>query len=176
MVYSRFLPLQINVTSPVGFSQIVTFFILFIGDNMLRVIRYFTVLFLLSSTSVIFACQFDLDCGIGSQCVKTGANLYGYCVGGMNPGNSNDKNPAQKVEPNQAGCQFDNQCQIGSKCVKEQGNSYGYCVTENLPPNQNHLQNTDANHNKGDTCQFDIDCGIGRKCIKGSADIYGTCL
>ena len=39
-------------------------------------------------------CAFDLDCSIGSKCYKPSGSLYGWCVGGMSPGNSNDKKPA----------------------------------------------------------------------------------
>jgi hypothetical protein len=41
------------------------------------------VLIAISPTSAL-ACSGDLDCEIGSRCVK-GGGLYGVCMGGMNP-------------------------------------------------------------------------------------------
>ncbi len=68
------------------------------------------------------ACAFNLDFNIGSKCMKPSGSLYGYCVGGMNPWNSNDKKPAYNpldMTGKQGNtCQFDLACGIGNKCYK----------------------------------------------------------
>lgn len=63
-------------------------------------------------------CQFNTDCSIGSQCIKNGG-LYGVCFGGMNPGNSYDRQPATDFQGG-AGwtCSFNTDCDIGYACVK----------------------------------------------------------
>ncbi len=40
-----------------------------------------------------YGCQFDLDCGIGSKCVKSLGSLNGVCMGGLTPGNRYDDKP-----------------------------------------------------------------------------------
>lgn len=75
-----------------------------------------TVLLLFSGYAI--PCQFDSDCAIGSTCVKSGG-MYGQCMGGMNPGNSNDRAPA--TDFGRGGgytCSFDSDCKIGYACIK----------------------------------------------------------
>ena len=40
-----------------------------------------------------YACQFDTDCEPGSKCLKASGSIYGVCVGGISPGNRNDRQP-----------------------------------------------------------------------------------
>lgn len=47
------------------------------------------------------ACQFDTDCEPGSRCLKASGSLYGVCVGGISPGNRNDRQPVYSpTDPN----------------------------------------------------------------------------
>jgi len=78
------------------------------------------------------ACMFDTDCDVGSKCAKNSGQLYGICVGGLNPGNSNDRTPVyDPLDPNGTvgdTCQFDVDCGPGNKCFKKPGGLYGACV------------------------------------------------
>jgi hypothetical protein len=79
-----------------------------------------------------FACQFDTDCNPGSKCMKAQGQLYGVCVGGISPGNSNDKTPVyDPLDPNHTTgntCQFNTDCGPGGKCVKSGNSIYGTCM------------------------------------------------
>lgn len=85
----------------------------------------------LASSSAI-ACSFNTDCGIGSQCIKASGSIYGICVGGMSPGNRNDRQPVyapldlNKTYGNT--CSFNTDCGPGSRCMKSAGSVYGVCV------------------------------------------------
>jgi len=83
-------------------------------------------------TSVIFSCEFDTDCEVGSQCIKSSGSLYGICAGGVYPGNNYDEVPV-KGEFDLDGtygntCSFDIDCGINNKCYKENGSINGVCV------------------------------------------------
>lgn len=78
-----------------------------------------------------FGCAFNTDCNPGSQCVKPPNSIYGYCVGGMQPGNAYDNqptyNPMDITGRQGTTCSFDMQCGIGGTCVKSMGQLYGVC-------------------------------------------------
>lgn len=80
------------------------------------------------------ACSFDTDCQPGSRCLKADGSLYGVCVGGLSPGNSNDRRPVYApMDLNRTygnTCSFDTDCGIGSKCVKEAGSINGICIAQ----------------------------------------------
>ncbi len=86
---------------------------------------------LLAGITSLSGCQFDTDCNVGSQCVKSGYNIYGSCVGGLNPGNSNDRQPVKYYNDisGKKGntCQFNTDCGAGGQCVKGYG-IYGTCM------------------------------------------------
>jgi len=78
------------------------------------------------------ACSFNTDCEVGSKCLKESGQIYGICVGGMNPGNDNDAQPVYSpTDPNGTlgdTCDFDVDCGPGSRCVKESGRIHGVCI------------------------------------------------
>lgn len=84
---------------------------------------------LLSSSS--WACQFTVDCQVGSTCVKQGFSLEGTCNGGISPGNDNDDHPFQSGITSYSGtgkeCSFDSDCGIGLSCVKSDYSISGTC-------------------------------------------------
>ena len=79
-----------------------------------------------------FACQFDTDCQPGSRCIKSAGQIYGICMGGISPGNRNDRQPVyDPLDLNRSfgnTCQFNTDCGPGSRCVKSSGSIYGTCV------------------------------------------------
>lgn len=90
---------------------------------------------LLAAAAPVHACQFDTDCDVGSKCLKAMGQLYGVCAGGMNPGNSNDRQPVRapldlsgKVGNT---CSFDLDCGIGNVCLKGRGQLNGVCMPRN---------------------------------------------
>ena len=93
--------------------------------------KLFFTFALLMASSISLACQFDTDCQPGSQCVKGNGQMYGACVGGISPGNKNDRQPVyaphdlNKTYGNT--CSYDTDCGPGSACVKD-GGIKGTCM------------------------------------------------
>ena len=89
-------------------------------------------LFLVFSVGLSLACSFDTDCEVGSKCLKQRGQLDGFCVGGMSPGNRNDRSPSRDIMDlnGTAGntCSFDIDCGPGSACVKSRGHIDGVCL------------------------------------------------
>jgi hypothetical protein len=52
--------------------------------------------------SPAWTCAFDTDCAVGSRCAKSSGQIYGYCVGGMTPGNSNACSLSEPLVPEAA--------------------------------------------------------------------------
>lgn len=77
------------------------------------------------------ACQFNTDCQVGSKCAKASGQIYGICVEGLFPGNSNDRQPVyDPLDPNKTTgntCSFDTDCGPGARCYKK-GGIYGTCI------------------------------------------------
>jgi hypothetical protein len=82
--------------------------------------------------NLAWSCAFDTDCQPGSRCVKAYGSIYGVCVGGISPGNRNDREPAHfPLDPNRTygnACQFDTDCGPESACGKGMGSIYGTCM------------------------------------------------
>ena len=75
--------------------------------------------------------MFDTDCQVGSKCLKRSGQIYGVCIGGLSPGNANDREPVTNpLDLNGTfgdTCSFDVDCGPGSVCLK--GRSiYGTCL------------------------------------------------
>ena len=103
---------------------------------MKSAIRFSAVFLVLWATNTI-ACGFDTDCAPGSKCLKRSGEIYGVCVGGTHPGNSNDRRPVYSpTDINRTygnTCGFDTDCGPGSTCVKGSGSIYGTCMGQRKP-------------------------------------------
>jgi hypothetical protein len=117
---------------------------------VIQLIRQMATLVIFMVASPSYACQFDTDCNVGSQCLKQGYSINGACVGGLNPGNANDREPVYNPLDLNSG-------------------------SGNTSTGDARRGNRDSDGTYGDTCSFDVDCGPGGKCAKGNG-IYGTCL
>jgi hypothetical protein len=98
---------------------------------MIKVLSFFIFIPLVLIATDGLTCQFNTDCEPGSKCVKASGSIYGACVGGLFPGNSNDKTPVYSpIDLNGTygnTCQFNTDCGPGSVCVKS-GGIYGTCM------------------------------------------------
>lgn len=114
-----------------------------------------------------WSCSFDTDCEVGSKCVKKGGSIYGVCVGGLSPGNDNDKVPVyapldiNKTYGNT--CSFDTDCGPGSECVKSNGGINGTCMKNNY--NTTPYQQQQPVYNDGSNCKGYA--GPGGPCYAG---------
>lgn len=94
--------------------------------------KYLAIIFGLMIAPVSMGCSFDLDCGIGSHCVKKSGALEGVCIGGSSPGNDYDDDPYQarwnEDESTGQTCGDDFDCGLGAECVKSSGNFEGVCM------------------------------------------------
>ena len=96
------------------------------GRILMRI--FFAVFLVAMAGSPAFACSFDTDCQPGSRCLKPSGSLYGYCMGGLYPGNSYARRPAYNpldLTGRQGNtCNFNTDCGPGGVCVKS-GGLYG---------------------------------------------------
>jgi hypothetical protein len=98
--------------------------------------RFTTAVFLFAFTFLgstrVNACSFDTDCEVGSRCAKAPGALYGLCVGGLFPGNNNDRTPV--YDPLDLDgtvgntCSFDVDCGVSNRCLKSSSSIDGVCV------------------------------------------------
>ena len=100
----------------------------------MKMLKFFllTIATIFIFQSVSMACQFNTDCDPGSNCLKRSGSIYGICVGGISPGNSNDRVPVYSpLDPNGTygnTCQFSTDCGPGSVCTKSSGSINGTCM------------------------------------------------
>jgi len=86
----------------------------------------------LLGTSSAWGCVFPSDCAVGSRCLKRGDAVYGVCVGGLRPGNDNDRRPVEKsgdIDKTFGNtCSYDMDCGLKNKCLRRSGKMQGICV------------------------------------------------
>jgi hypothetical protein len=94
---------------------------------MMKIIVVPMLTILSLSLNTASACQFNTDCDVGSKCIKRSGSLYGYCMGGMNPGNTYDRQPATDIRGGGGWtCSFNTDCDPGYVCAKS--GLQGTCV------------------------------------------------
>ena len=90
----------------------------------MKITKYLVIIALIFPYNAM-ACSFNTDCEIGSKCVKPNGGLDGYCVGGLSPGNDNDRQPTRDSMDTTGKkgntCSFDTDCGVGGQCVKGSG-------------------------------------------------------
>lgn len=98
--------------------------------------RSLSVLFVtaaLLGSSSAWGCVFGSDCAVGSRCLKKDGAVYGVCVGGLHPGNENDRRPVEKsgdIDKTFGNtCSYDMDCGLKNKCLRRSGKMQGICVT-----------------------------------------------
>jgi hypothetical protein len=98
--------------------------------------RYLSALFVTAAvlgTSSAWGCITPSDCAVGSRCLKKDGGIYGVCVGGLHPGNENDRRPvakpfdADKTFGNT--CSYDMDCGLKNRCLRRPGKMQGICVS-----------------------------------------------
>lgn len=133
----------------------------------------------LASAETAYGCSFDTDCAVGSKCIKQRGALYGVCLAGLSPGNTNDRRPVYSpLDPNRTygnTCSFDTDCGPGSACVKESGAIRGACLKRQIAPVSPESTKASAGK-KASGCSFNTDCPIGAKCLKESGQLEGVCV
>jgi hypothetical protein len=86
---------------------------------------------LLSGTTAGYCCSFGTDSNPGSRCLKSSGSIYGVCISGIAPGNSNDRQPVRApLDVNGTygnTCSFNTDCGAGGFCAKG-GGIYGACL------------------------------------------------
>lgn len=76
------------------------------------------------------ACTSNLDCDLGSKCIKQGGRFNGICMGGSRPGNRYDREPySDRLRPGVGrSCSSRFDCDLGQRCAKSRSYGDGVCV------------------------------------------------
>lgn len=111
---------------------------LFINDELIKLgifMRLAKFIFVMTTffwPSLVLACLTNLDCEMGSKCIKEQGGVYGICAGGSQPGNANDQVPVYApMDMNDTygnTCSSNLDCGLGSMCLKERLLTDGVCI------------------------------------------------
>jgi hypothetical protein len=94
-----------------------------LSNNSLKISVVFLLLFFSPiANTPLWACSFDVDCEVGSECIKNSGSFDGVCIGGLYPGNKNDRQPV--YDPLDVNGTVGNTCYSSVDCGR--GN---YCAT-----------------------------------------------